>query len=961
MSDCSSQPTYNFFVNYVVWFTDESLYSFAVGSFGASFSKNPEAVSAALGVPIYDGPSPPGPNGWNEGFASGMFVLSYNGFSGIDVGNPGHPVILPTNVDSINVPCYDQGNGMVWANRVVYWAGSMILMTPAPTNPQPDTDATIPIRRWITGFESEFGAEGPGNSALVITRDASRTVNGLGAAIRSSVSKFFLRSTSVYRTGLTPVSSWERFYLRVRAFDVANIDIWKCDSSPSPSAGIRLYLKPDGSVDVVNNTASNVETVLANTGPIFEQDVFVRLDLLLYYNSLGVGGSGSFRLFANGTELTSNVVGSASGGIGQNSTYHLQSRLGTAIASVNTWELDFDDWTCMDIPVALIDGVLTETLNTVDWLGGTHVKLVRSSTGTTVNWTGQAESMNQMMSPVNASSNSRLTSTSALAELTGEVELLEGTIDFSGYQIAPISFIVAKYGTRLTNNGKLGYNLAGAGDTLATITESASPIYNTVAYLATGTDFSPPVLSPLTIIHQKGNGSDLATVYALEASVEYIGLWGTEDNPLVPQLPTDKFLIHNGAYYANSPWNALTPGEGLVCVHSGIYIGNDTFQTIECAELPFHFLFVRPLTGGSKNGFRWFATGLGGHLESQDSVDPESPVHVYWDQDSLTAKFTVVGKNADVNALGVSYQWLVFADPTTRYNICGAFVHATTTTIYDNPLFNSLFQPDACFTQFENTAAASTNIRLAYKGPGHSADAGTRLDGTALSNFLTFFQGILESHADAHNLVQTTYSAWRVDDGSVDVMIQITSYTGDGTGNRNITLTPTSNRYPGWAFVQPHNSEGIFRDPSHTGSNSGKMNSAVNNVASGIIGGGVDTLQVGSTLNANGIVYDVFVIPGSPTGWNQFDWCSNQTPPTPTIPPIPPGPIPTPIPDIAFISEGGIILGAHGGTPTTLIIDPTGIYKYVPGSTCDLVYDRAQMITIDLPIPGVAKGGYIGG
>jgi hypothetical protein len=218
--------------------------------------------------------------------------------------------------------------------------------------------------------------------------------------------------------------------------------------------------------------------------------------------------------------------------------------------------------------------------------------------------------------------------------------------------------------------------------------------------------------------------------------------------------------------------------------------------------------------------------------------------------------------------------------------------------------------------------------------------------------------GILTSGINAHRGNQTTYSAWRTDDGSGAVMVQITSYIGDGTGNRDISLIPVSLRYPGLAIVIPHSgaTTTIFRDPSHTGTNSGLMSGASNAVANAIIGGGIDTLQVGSALNANAVVYDVFVIPGSPLGWEQFDWCSNFEPP-----PIYPPPPPVEPPNIAVETEGGLILGASGGVPTTLVVDPSGIYKYVPGSLCDLIYDRVLTVTIDFPIPGSAKGGYIGG
>jgi hypothetical protein len=72
---------------------------------------------------------------------------------------------------------------------------------------------------------------------------------------------------------------------------------------------------------------------------------------------------------------------------------------------------------------------------------------------------------------------------------------------------------------------------------------------------------------------------------------------------------------------------------------------------------------------------------------------------------------------------------------------------------------------------------------------------------------------------------------------------------------------------PAWAMVVPHNGAAFIRDVSHTGTNSLQF-PTTNNAATGITGGGPDSLSVGSALNTNGIIYDVFVFPGSTTAGN---------------------------------------------------------------------------------------------
>jgi hypothetical protein len=68
-------------------------------------------------------------------------------------------------------------------------------------------------------------------------------------------------------------------------------------------------------------------------------------------------------------------------------------------------------------------------------------------------------------------------------------------------------------------------------------------------------------------------------------------------------------------------------------------------------------------------------------------------------------------------------------------------------------------------------------------------------------------------------------------------------------------------------MVVPHNGAAFIRDVSHTGTNSLQF-PTTNNAATGITGGGPDSLSVGSALNTNGIIYDVFVFPGSTTAGN---------------------------------------------------------------------------------------------
>jgi len=185
------------------------------------------------------------------------------------------------------------------------------------------------------------------------------------------------------------------------------------------------------------------------------------------------------------------------------------------------------------------------------------------------------------------------------------------------------------------------------------------------------------------------------------------------------------------------------------------------------------------------------------------------------------------------------------------------------------------------------------------------------------------------------------------------------SYTGDGAGGtRVIARTPVSNRFPLFALIIPRSGGevGYFRDPSHVGADSSTYDvSAISTTA--IVAGGIDTISVGTTLNALGIIYDVFVIPGDTAGWN------NGTFFVPSIG-APGGTAVWPLPaydpsDVGIIGAGGLILD---GAPGTLLVkDLSGIYTIQPGKTDDTVYDRQTgQTSVDFKIPDpLVKLGFV--
>jgi hypothetical protein len=121
------------------------------------------------------------------------------------------------------------------------------------------------------------------------------------------------------------------------------------------------------------------------------------------------------------------------------------------------------------------------------------------------------------------------------------------------------------------------------------------------------------------------------------------------------------------------------------------------------------------------------------------------------------------------------------------------------------------------------------------------------------------------------NIQQLSYMAFRRADGNNDAgqpaVLWLANYVGDGAASRTINFAPASGKRPLWALVVGHTGTSVMRDPSHTGVTSTTLPSTAN-AATGITGGGIDSLSVGVALNANGVTYDVFVIPGDSVALN---------------------------------------------------------------------------------------------
>lgn len=944
---------YTAYANYVIYFRDDSEYNFALlVAGGNNYLHCPNAAANAFGLtyPPPGGPLDP---------IKGMYTVSYSIDNiGSQINHPAPSgVFLSALVDSVIVPgqagnpasIFPAGPDMklVWCGNIVKAGGA------ANANPNVPTRLPMPQRRWSGGFEIASSGEG-GQSGNVArkNRDGSRTIEGIGWSLRNDTITVWNRLLTEYGAPIDASKSWERFYARVRVLPAITVDIWRTHGTPSGNSGVRLSVKADGTILLENINSAGTVTQSSTSAGTLNLNQWYKIDCLVEYNTAGAGGSGRCRVYVNAVNIFDMTVPQANGGLGQNSSAHGNTDLGVGTGSANGLEIDYDDWHNAELPVFTGN----TAIDPLDWLAGTHTKKVHvtafdSDLGT---WAGQFQEMNQMIAPPNVTVAARLSSSTALARLPGVTDATDNQDASGGLNLGVVSGRVSKYGIRAVGpgNGTLGYKLAGAAAVMTTITESIVAAWNDVMYRPSA-QIVPTNVVPFSVVHDKANDANLDTVYGLQGLLDYVGTWGQMDDPQY-LFTNQTALIHNCRYY-NAQWAYLGPvPDGPVVAVGGTYVGNGTQQDINL-PLPAHFIWIRALSGG--NGpVTWFATGLGGHAGCQDAVIPEDLVRV-WVDDTGQFKFTVVGTGVNINANAVTFQYIAFCDPGMRWNLCGAFMHATAITSFNNLLVDGLFTPVAMFYEPENQGPSAT-VNMAYKGSGHAGTTANRMSGTALANLASFAQGIITSGADAHIAqLQGTYSSWRTNDGSGLVMVQVTSYTGNGSNPRDIPLTPVSGRFPLFALVVPHNAVGFFRDPSHAGSNSAQVTN-LSNSTTAIVGGGIDKITVQSTLNANGIVYDVFVIPGDVSGWNN----GNFFPPNG----LPngnqwPAPAFAPSGDINIIGNGGLILG--GTDALTLLKDVSGLYALIPDKTNDTLYDRQVSQTfIDRAIPNpIAKTGFIGG
>jgi len=821
------------------------------------------------------------------------------------------------------------------SSRKYAWVGRFVYA--APITQAPAAGQTAGVMRqvaWADGFEnwgvgSNNGPNGESSNTDPLSRNASRVPGGRGMACRGA-SLTVQHSWTFF--GATPTGhGWERFYLRLRTRGTGDCGVWqmKCGSNIGlTNSGLVMALNSSGAL-YFRMVTSGGSLTGANLGltDALELDRWYLIDVV-YDNhgsdtgtepsSEGINISG--KLYIDHV-LTSTFTGQTETKVDP-PTYRTldNSFLGCAQGSVgpNDWEYDLDDWLGFILPASqhathggaggadVWVGPITSSPNNAatvvyagpDWTHGHHVEEINPmgpDATHSANWTGDIRGLSQHT----AQPEDILTSSTsgALLAATTRADLIARQDGALGAQAITVAIAWRR---ATAGDGQLGFTLkrtsADAGTTpMTTVVGQTTDAWDTVLYAPTN-EASPWGIHSLLLRFTKAADANLTTVTRLTAHVALVGVWDKcdqwpqdEDEEQPESAEPIQFGIHN-APYPRTPWNrTAVPPDSPVWVKAGTYTGNNLGQDI-VAKIPAHFWWVRK-TDTAVGAVRWWSSmsaphwAVAGDLRSGANFmeDPEF-VGVGGASDPETRSINKIGGPATAeNATGGTYQYIAVGDPGMRFMLNGAFKHLSGTTTFDNVLTDPDFLAELAFFATEFPSGGGF---MFFKGPGNDVNGGQQMGGSEGTTFARFLTGILRSMTTLHPsgaVAQTTYNLWRQRDGAdyagfeltEPIVVQIMSYVGDGAASRTIALPRVSGKRPLWAYCQGTTVSGHVRDPSHTGITSSLASAGSSTINTGFTAGGVDSVTVGSTLNASGVSFSLLVIMAADATAGNGGWGTN--------------------------------------------------------------------------------------
>jgi hypothetical protein len=908
------------FIEYTMFCTSLSAYNAAKATLGGISTFLAPVTAAALlgsGNAAYTGTTPPA-NSIIYGLSPGNGLLATKLQPGTDITQAANHIelnptpgsyddgkysytpfhILPCGLQQITVQLVDP----VWGPQspiTFAWSGTLINGgAGAPSGP---AKRFLGARRWVDGFElPAMGGAGPSGerdtSFHANSRDASRTIDGFGLAIRNQTSNGVLAQQLPNPSGnfLTyPSTSWERFYFRPRKFPTTGADEFWAAHGIFEGAGDACLMTIDsgGVIHVFNCGNLAFPGLLIGTGPALALNTWYRFDIRIHFRT--PTEDGTFRLYINGSRVLNIDIlpGSSGTGLDLNGNLHTASLLGvsTLAASPHASAYDFDDWISAD-EVVNPPGFPGTTAPGMDLSSGSHVVAIHATgfgPGHSGAWTGDWRCLNQRPP-------TSLDATTAVVTAAVPSAQIDVTTDYASQGDGCAAFIVAGGANTIpAGTGQIGWILNG----LQTLFPYASAVgFNQsfpIRTVPSGTLANAlPVIGSLNLEFQAPAAAGTTNMQALMAAAEMIGVFSAQDNdPTQPPVTAPPFSgIHNNPYPTQSSPGALLSAPaivpvGAVTVSAGVYSGNNIGQDV-FEQIAAHWWWCRSLTA-AVGGTCWWSSMMA--PDERTGTDIASSRITRAHLLNGVPSMEVAGSTPEANATGATYQWIAIADPAMRYLLNAACAQSTSdVTTEAHPLVNSSFTPIAAMFALEKYSGGGAAGPY-YKGPGSTGANASPLTGAQVANILTMAAGTFSTMTATNwNAPQLAAAFFRLDDGTGNHWYDITSYVGNGAGGTRDIPVNLNGRFPLFALVVPANNNSFFRDPSHTGLNSTNVN---NNSLSttAIVGGAANIVTVGTQLNTNGVVYDVFVLPvaGAPFT-NIVDIFGNPSAFTPV--PIAPGP-----------------------------------------------------------------------
>ena len=776
----------------------------------------------------------------------------------------------------------------IWVGKFAYAPSDVGEIDGAPVEV-----VAIAKRKWLAGWESlnhsagmadSTSVGGPSSGGMV---EASRHTDGMGWYAGEGIGNRALPS----ETGAAASNkTWERFYFKMLTAPQAASERMWLGSGGALSAG-SLNMTIDRRIAVHNIDGAGTEVVIATSSQQFELGRWYRIDLLTEFKNPG----GNIRVYIN-RKLEITAVAPAGIGMGSAMNHTTSGIGGGAIhAAADQFQCYYDDWMGAEWPTEDSLGRFVG----LDWLNGSRiVALPFTGFGTGNNWLGDYRYANHYRVPATIPGSTGLTSSVSgdALRLVADERVIKNTAGALG----AVQFMVAVYGAQsVAGQGTLGWKYDGVIDLASQVTSVGGSAEGGGGNAWFRRWFQPsgltePIanLAPFELHKVKALNANAATYLAAVVMMELIGVFGDEDVPedaAESDRPTaipPRRGIHN-APYPNTPWARSTiPPISPVIIHSGTYVGNGTVTEL-VFRCPVGWIWVRPVGPAlAAIGSNWWSSMVQGHILGGNGasgafpngvmIDPSFvPVDAEDEQEQRTV-FRISGADLSTNQNAVTYQYVAFMDPGSRYHLNGAYSNRNNAFPAPGKLMNLIhptFLAEWGFFQHEATGSGGATFTRIGKGPGHAADTAQNMQVAEDPIGATFGAGTLRSRAlvqGVSNEVSWPYSLWRDDDQSSDPnkhnVVKVGTYVGDGSATRSVAFA-TSGKRPLFAIVMRANGISYYRDPGHLTTTSHNM-SGNTPVTDAITGGGIDTIIVSTALNANGVTYNYFILIGSATAGN---------------------------------------------------------------------------------------------